>query len=129
MAASSSTISTEPGNAKSSRPIAVRPTATSGIDRLSHHGKLHNECRAATRRAIDANLAGMCLDDAVGHRQSQACAAAVSCLGLVLGGEKRIVNAMNMFLRNSGAGVGHRHLHVMAVGGADHQRATGGHRI
>src|SRR5664280_205452 len=107
----------------------MRPTASSGIDRLSHHGKLHDECRALTGRAVDANLAGMFLDDTVGHRQSQPCATAVSRLRFVLGGEERIVDAMDMLLRNSCTRIRYLHLYVMAIGGADHQRAACGHCV
>src|ERR1022692_1117691 len=108
----------------------MRPTASSGIDRLSQHGKLHDECRALTGRAGHTDLAGMFLDDAVGHRQPQTCATAVSRLGLfALGGEEWIIDAMDMLLRDSCARIRHFHLHVMAIGGADHQRAARGHCV
>ena len=51
-------------------------------------------------RALHADLAGMFLDDAVGHRQSQPGSPGVAGLGLVLGGEEWIVDAMDVFLRN-----------------------------
>ena len=78
----------------------------SGTDSLSDQGELHDERGAAAGRAVDANLAGVLLNDSVGHRESQSGAAAVTGLRLVLGGEERIVDAMNVFLRDAGAGVG-----------------------
>ncbi len=94
IAASSSMISTEPGDADSSRPAMARLTAASGIDCLSNHGKFHDECCALAGLAVDADLAGVFLNDAVGNGKAQPGSAAVPGLGLVLGGEERIVDAM-----------------------------------
>ena len=68
-------------------------------------------------RLSTSNLAGMLLDDSVGHRQSQSCAPLPS-RGAVLGGEEWIVDALNVFLRDAAAGVGNDHSHAIAVGGA-----------
>src|ERR1700761_1265024 len=100
-------INTEPCEANSSSAEAVRLIAASGTDRLPDHGKFHDECGSAAGHAVDANLTGMFLNDAVGHGESQACAARVAGFGFVLGGEERIVDTMNVLLRNAGAGIGH----------------------
>src|SRR5271157_2875799 len=131
MAASSSMINTEPSEANSSLPAAIRPTAVSGIDRLPQHGKFHRERRTSAGPAVHANLPGVFLNDAVGNGKSQPSTTAVASLrrGLVLGCEKWIVDAVNMFLRDTRARVGNDDLHVVAVIGADHQRATRWHGV
>ena len=48
----------------------------------------------------------MLLNDAVGDRQAQSGALALSFARRGLGGEERVVDALDMFLRNAGAGVG-----------------------
>src|SRR5271166_1637150 len=125
MAASSSMINTEPREVNSSLPGAIRPTAVSGIDRLPHHGKFHRERRASAGLAVHANLPGVFLNDAVGHRKSQSSTTAMAGLrrGLVLGCEKWIVDAVNMFLRDTRARVGNDDLHIMAVIGAEDRKS------
>ena len=53
----------------------------------------------------------MLLDDAVSDGQAQARAALLALLRSGLGGEERIVDALNVFLRDSAAGVGDAHAH------------------
>src|SRR5271165_1878959 len=107
MAASSSMIKTEPGEENSPRPGVIRLTTASGIDRLPYHGEFHGERRASAGLAVHADLPGMFLNNAVGHGKSQPGAAALAGLGrgLVLGGEEWIVDAVNMFLRDTRTGV------------------------
>src|SRR5271157_1829073 len=107
MAASSSTIRIDPSEENSSRPGTVRLRAVSGIDCLPHQGEFHDEGGAHPGLAVHADFSGVLLNDAVGHGKTQPGAAAVAGLGLrlVLGSEKWIVDAMNVFLRNARAGV------------------------
>src|SRR5271157_6053844 len=115
MAASSSMISTEPRAPVCSRPVSMRLIMASGIDDLPHHGEFHGERRAVARRALDVDLAGVFLNDAVGHRQPQPGTAGIAGLGLRLGGEERVVDAMNVFLRDAAARVRYGHAHVVPV--------------
>src|SRR5580765_7342344 len=108
MADSSSIIRIAPIELVSSRLPADRLIMASGIDDLSDHRKFHGERRAGSRRAVHTNLAGVLLDDAVGHGQAQSGASAVAGLRFVLGGEERIVDAVNVLLSNSASGVAHR---------------------
>ena len=64
------------------------------------------ESGAGADGALDMNLAGMLLDDAVGDGKTQAGAAAVAGFGHGLGGEKRIVDALEVLGSDAGAGVG-----------------------
>src|SRR5271165_558839 len=98
---------------------AKRPIIASGIDDLSDHRKFHRERRTIARRAVHMNLARMLLNDAVRYRQPEPRAAAVPGLGFVLGGEERIIDAVNVLLRDAAASVGHRDLHVVPVAGRD----------
>src|ERR1035438_4531328 len=115
MAASSSMMSTEPSETVSSRSAAGRVTMASGIDDLSDHGEFHGEGCALARRAFHVDFASVFLDDSVSHRQTQPGSAGVAGLGLGLGGEEGIVDAMNVFLGNAASGVCHRDADVMAV--------------
>ena len=56
--------------------------------------------------ALDMNLAGVFLDDAVGNGEAQASAAAVAGPGRGFGGEERIVDALEVLGSDAGAGVG-----------------------
>src|SRR5271169_4448724 len=129
MAASSSMISTEPIELVSSRPVAVRLMVASGIDDLSYHREFHGERCALSRRTLYVDLSGVFLNDAVGYRQPQAGAAGMAGLGFGLGGEKRIVDAMNVFLRDAAAGVRHRDADVVPVARGDGERASRGHGV
>src|SRR5271170_4263929 len=57
--------------------------------------------------ALNVNLAGVLLDDAVGDRETEPSAAPVAWPGRGLGGEEGIVNAFEMLGCNACAGVGH----------------------
>ena len=60
--------------------------------------------------AHNMNLAGVLLDDAVGDREAESRATAIAGLGCGLGGEKRIVDALQMLGRDARAGVCHHRL-------------------
>ena len=59
--------------------------------------------RAGADGALDMNLAGVLLDDAVGDGKAKTGAAAVSRPGRGLGGEERIVDALEMLGSDAGA--------------------------
>src|SRR5258708_19377981 len=88
----------------------MRPemTAASDIDRLPYHWEMEVKGGALLGRAFNPNLARMLLNNAVGNRESKAGATFLPFRDGALGGEKRIVNAMNMFLGNSRAAVRNR---------------------
>src|SRR5579871_496559 len=81
--------------------------STSDMYRLPQQGELKVECCAGPRSAFNLNLAGMLLDNAVRDRQAQPCPATLTGLGHVLGGEKRIVDALQMLRCDARAGVSH----------------------
>ncbi len=80
--------------------------ASSDIDSLPRQREIQIEGCALAGLALHPNLARMLLNDAVGHRQAQAGALALAFSRRGLGGEERIVDALDVFLRNAGAGVG-----------------------
>src|SRR3954470_24175340 len=86
----------------------MRPemTAASDIDRLSYHREIDVKSGALLGGTFDANLARMLLNNSVGDRKAKASSTFLSFRDSALGSEERIVNAMNMFLRNSRAAVG-----------------------
>src|SRR5262245_1056142 len=123
MAASSSTISTEP-------PVFVAAgcrvkTAASDIDGLPYQGEFKIEGGAPARLAIHSDLPCMLLDDPVSHRQSQARSSRLAFPRRVLGGKERIVDLVDVFRRNAAAGIGHLDLDAGAVPRSNAQRATG----
>src|SRR5271167_2801340 len=113
-------IRTELREESSSRPGTMRLIAASGIDYLPHHGELHRERRSPAGCAVHVDLPGMFLNDAVGHREPQPGATTVAglCRRLVLGGKEWIVDATDVFLGDTRAGVGNDDSHVVAVVGA-----------
>src|SRR5215469_3616897 len=129
MAASSSMMSTVPMENDSSRPAAYRLIIASGIDDLSDHGEFHGEGCAVAGRAVDVDLAGMLLNDAVGHGKTQTGATAVSALGLALRGEERIIDAVDVLLRNAAARIRDDDTHIVTVAGGDSQRSAGRHGV
>src|SRR5579875_174056 len=129
MAASSSTINTEPTEAGLSPPSSLRLATTSSTDCLSDQRKFHDEGGAAAGGAVHADFAGVLLDDAIGDGKTQPGAAAVAGCRLAFGGEERIVDTMDVLLGNAAAGVRNPHLHVMTVVGADGQRAAARHGV
>src|SRR5947209_20585057 len=82
-------------------------TAASDIDRLPDHRKIQIESRAFLRRTLYPNFAGMFLDDPVGHRKAKSGAPLLAVGRRSFGGEEWIVDALNVFLRDSASSVGH----------------------
>src|SRR5215471_1343393 len=104
-------------------------TAASDIDSLPHQREVEIESCALLGRALDANLASVLLNDAVGDGKPQPGAPALAILRRSLGGEKRVVNALNVLLRNAFSGIGNHHAHTTAVRSGDSQRASVRHGI
>ena len=69
-------------------------------------GELEAERGAFANGALDADLAGVLLHDAVGDGEAEAGAFALAFLGCALGGEEGIVDAAEDFGRHAGAVVG-----------------------
>src|SRR5512146_791567 len=109
--------------------LGGRETSTSDIDRLSNHWKFHVKLCALSRLALHANLSRVLLDDAVSNREAKARAAAITLLRTVLSREERIVDPVNMFRRDTFAGIAYSDVHGAAVAGRDAKRATFRHRI
>src|ERR1035438_7574688 len=84
---------------------SVKVCSTSGMDRIPQKRKLEMKRCAGVDSALDMNLSSMFLDDAVRDGQAEARAAAVTRLGRGLGGEKRVVDALEVLGCDAGAGV------------------------
>src|SRR5450432_4403639 len=82
------------------------------------------ECGALTDSAFDANLSGVFLKYAVGDGEPKTRAAILAFARCVLGGEKRIVDATDVFLSDSGTGVRDRDIHSLAVRRGDPQSSS-----
>src|SRR5690242_5840183 len=70
------------------------------MSRFPGRGELHVERSALSGRGPHVNLSRVFLDDSVAYRETKARAPAVG-----LGGEERIEDAVNVFARNSCAGI------------------------
>src|SRR5215475_14432816 len=104
-------------------------TAASDIDSLPHQRKVKIEGCALLGRALDANLASVLLNDAVGDGKPEPGAPPLAVLRRSFGGEKRVVNALNVLLRNAFPGIGYHHAHTTAVRSRHSQRAPVRHGI
>src|SRR5579884_4545372 len=102
----------------------MRPemTAASDINCLPQHREIQIERSSLLMRTFDMNFASVFVNDSVRHGKPKA-SAPFSVLRCGLGCEKRIVNPMNVFLRDSGTRVGHNNMNAVAVGGRDLQRS------
>ena len=69
------------------------------------------KCCTGADGALDVNLAGVFLDDAVRDGEAQTDSASVAGFGRGFGGEKGIVDALEMLGRDARAGVGYLHGH------------------
>src|SRR5579872_4873868 len=88
-------------------------------------GKLDVKARTASRTAKSFNTSSVLLNDSVTHRKPQARA-----LARALGGEERIVNAVQILGGNAVAGVDHVHECSTFTGGRLHfQHSTAFHRV
>ena len=83
----------------------ISDTANSDMDglprRCRYQWEIQGEGRAFARAALHADIARVFLDDAVGHRESKTGAAILALRGRRLGGKERVVDALNVFLRNA----------------------------
>src|SRR5690242_20392859 len=104
-------------------------TAASDIDCLPAQWEIECERGAGFRITLHANLARMFLNNAVSHRQPQARAPALALSGSRLGREERIVNALDVFGRDSRACVRHPHTHEISIARRYRQLAAARHRI
>src|SRR5215472_5967342 len=102
MAASSSTMRMVPAGDVALPSGLCASTAASDIHGLSglHHREFKVEGCAHALLALHLDLSRVLLDDAVGHRKTETGATALSLAARGLGGEERIVDAVNVLLRN-----------------------------
>src|SRR5579859_2480212 len=71
--------------------------------------------------ALDVDLAGVLLDDAVAYGEAEAGAAPFAGLGSGLGSKEWVINALEIFGRDAGAGVGNDGLDVAVDDGREAQ--------
>src|SRR5579864_550875 len=103
--------------------------AASDIDGLPGQRKIQIKRGSFSRAAFHADLAGMFLDNAVGHREPQSGSALLTCFRSGLRGEERIVNSRDMLRGNAAAGVGYAYRHSGAIRGRHAQSSTCRHGI
>ena len=82
---------------------------------------------ACADRAFDMDFAGVLLNDAVADREAEAGAAFVAGQGL--GGEERIVDALEMLGSDAGTGVGDKGFDVAVDQSNDAQAPASGHGV
>src|SRR5271168_85487 len=135
ISASSSMMRTTPANVPGIPFTSVREiTAASDIfglggDSLPAQGEIEGEGGPFPGMAFDANLAGMFLDDAVGHGKTEPSAASLAFARRSLGGKERIVNALNMLGSNAAPGVGNAHADALTIERGHAQRAAARHGV
>src|SRR5438874_3298951 len=133
MDSSSSTIRIEagaPGTAASGLFASITASDMHGLSRLDlHHGKFEMERGAFAGLAFHADLSCMLLNDAVGDGESQASTPLIPGAVRSLGGEERVVDAINMFLRDAAAGIPHHDVHAIAVRSAHRQYSALRHGV
>src|SRR5277367_4015975 len=98
-------------------------TAASDIDSLPDQREVEIEPGAFARTALDANLPRMLLNDSVTHRQTQPRAPRLA-FARRLGGEERVIDALDVLLCDSRPGVRNYHADPVSIGGSDPQRAA-----
>src|SRR6266478_4479423 len=95
------------------------------MNRLPYRWKLDVKRRAFAGRRADIHFSRMFLDDSVAHGKSQAGASTTG-----LGGKKRIKNSIDVFARNSCAGVHNLNLNATVMRAGSHfQNAARRHGI
>src|SRR5208282_107868 len=109
--------------------VVTSDIVTSDMDCLPHQRKIQGEGGAFARAALHADIARVFLDDAVGYRKSKTGTAILALRGRRLGGEKWIVDALNVFLRNARTGIRDAHAHEFAVQRGHVQDSAPGHRV
>src|SRR5271169_3665432 len=93
------------GGALRREQVVISDNATSDIDSLPrrYQWNIQGEGGAFARAALHADIARVFLDDAVGDGEPKSGAAVLTVGGRRLGGEKRAVDRLNVFLRNARA--------------------------
>src|ERR1700748_3103762 len=76
------------------------------------HGEFEVESSAAANLALDLDLAGVFLDNAVAHSQPQSCAPALTLAHRQLGSEEGVIDALHVFQRNARARIGNIHRYM-----------------
>src|SRR2546423_5632991 len=79
--------------------------------------------------ALDLNLAGMFLNDAVGYGEAEAGAASLPLSRSVLRSEEGIVNALDILGCDARSGIRDRDAHAIAIRGGNTQRAAACHGV
>src|SRR5579863_4058158 len=77
--------------------------------------------------ALDMNLACVLLNNPVGNGKSKTCATPLAWSGRGFCSEERVIDALQMFRRNTGTGIGHNGLNVSIEQRGDAQPSTTGH--
>src|SRR5437016_364518 len=103
--------------------------ASSDIDSLPGHWEIQVKRSSFAGAALDANLSRMFLDNAVSNRKAQTCTAALAFPGGCLRGEERIVDALNVLLGNTGAGVGNDDTDALPIRSGNPEGAAIWHRV
>ena len=79
--------------------------------------------------ALHPNLPRMFLNDAVRNGQAEAGPFALAFTRCRLSRKKRVVDALDVLLRDTDSVVGHDHAHPFAVGGRNPENSTIGHGV
>src|SRR5580704_6637456 len=122
-------ISTEPAEAYGSLIFVRVITAASDIDGLPSQREIQIERGAFARPTLDANLARMLLDDAVGNREAQAGTPVLALANCGFSSEERIVNPIDVFGSNAAARIRDGNRNAGAIRSDHPQRAARRHRI
>src|SRR5207247_8870539 len=129
MAASSSMINTVPEREGWASPGCRMMTTASDIDCLPHQREFEIESRAFAGMTFDPNFSRMLLNNAIRHRKSKSRTFALAFARRGFSGEERVVNAMNVVLRYTAAGIGNNAAYPVALGCRDTQSSACRHGI
>src|SRR5437868_3700016 len=124
MAASSSMIRMEPSEPPGSTSPVSCLGASCSVTALCIHGlpgrdwdhrEIEMELRTGAGLALNADLTGVLLNNAVGDRQAEAGATTFARTVGGLGGEERIIDARDALRREAAAAVGDGNVHAGCV--------------
>src|SRR5579863_6650927 len=104
-------------------------TAASDIHSLSGEREVEIKSCTCAAPALHPDLAGMFLNNSIRDRQTQSCATALAPWRAGLGGEERIVDSLNVFLRNPSARIRHNDTDPFTIRRRNAERTAVGHRI
>src|ERR1022692_3571951 len=108
---------------------ATSDMATSDMDCLPYEREVQGKGCTFAGAALYPNISRMFLNDSVGHGKPQAGAAILALGGGCFGGEEWIIDALNVFLSNAGAGVGDAHADEFAIHRGYVQHSTAHHGV